>query len=146
MMARMPAAVGENDKVAQLRVKGPVRGRGQIITSYGTTGTVFFETRERAETLLRTNPDAFELLNGAPTPAIVRQPRVVGPTETKAPGEKKADQSSVENTDGRSTDSASSSAPGPAVEQSSSEVGQASTTSNAEPSRRRGRPPGKKRA
>lgn len=145
MMVRMPAANGANDKVAQLRVKQPARGRGQIVTSYGTTGTIFFETRERAEVLLRENPQAFELLNGAPPMPVFKQRPQVGPTETKA-DEKKTQQSSAESKAGPSTDSALSTAPGSDAESSSSAADRVSTRDSGKPSKPRGRPAGKKHA
>lgn len=121
-------------KTAQLRVKAGPRG-GMQITSYGTTGTMFFETPTRAKFLIDTG--AFELANTGPG-----QTKPLGPSETKPAGPQQKKSYPVAP-DGPSIDSASSSEPGAAEPPLSLAADQALPLTNAQPLAKRG--PGRPR-
>jgi hypothetical protein len=102
-------------KTAQLRVKHGPRGKN-IISAYGCSGQIFWETPSRARFLIDTG--SFELVNAeARTPVGATEVKPAGPSENKESLEKK---SSAADPAGPSTDSAPSSESGTAAEPSSS--------------------------
>lgn len=118
-------------KTAQLRIKGR-----NAITSYGSSGTIFWETPSRARFLI--DAGIAELVNVDPAGAGGTKP--AGPTETKpaAPSEKK--RFSDDAQDGLSTDSAPSSEDGQEKPASLSAGALRSPQRTAPSPRGRGRP------
>lgn len=123
-------------KTAQLRVKVGPRG-AMIITAYGTTGTIFYETPQRARFLIDTG--GFELVNMQPVGPAQTKP--IGPKETKPTAPAQA--SSVADLVGQSTDSAKSPPSGEIASSSVSQPDPVSQPSNVDSSVKRG--PGRPR-
>lgn len=134
MFMNSPVTTRGEQKTAQLRVKHPAPGRGMVISAYGTSGTIFWETPSRAKFLI--DAGGFELVNVKPVGPSTTKP--AGPGEMKDGAEKKPSPAAP---DGHSIASVPSSAPGPAEPASFSAAGQVSAESNAQASPRRGRPP-----